>query len=65
MLGTMLTLFSNLGILIGFLVGYYFEYAVVPKILLMFPVVFLVSFYCFPETPWFLVKQNKIQVGFQ
>lgn len=60
-LGSIVTLTANSGILIGFLVGNYFSYEMVPKILLAFPVLFLVCFYFFPESPYYLMQKNKVQ----
>lgn len=62
-LASALTLTMNLGILIGFIFGYLFEYSLVPKMMLAIPLLFLVTFYFFPESPWYLMKRNKINVS--
>lgn len=61
-LGSIISLCNNGGILIGFLVGHHFDYRMVPRILLIAPALFLASFWIFPESPYFLVKQNKFKV---
>lgn len=60
-LGSIVTLAANSGILIGFLVGNYFSYENVPKILLIVPILFLAFYYFFPESPYYLVTQNRYQ----
>lgn len=62
-LGAIFTMAINSGILVGFLLGYLFEYSLVPKMLLLIPLVFLMSFALLPESPWFLMKQKKCQVS--
>lgn len=62
-LGSILTLAINSGMLIGFLFGYLFEYSLGPKILLTISIVFIITFALFPESPWFLMKQKKLQVS--
>lgn len=63
-LASLVTLSSNFGILIGFLTGNYFSYAIVPKVLLIFPIVFLALYQFFPESPYFLMQQNKVEVAY-
>lgn len=51
------------GILVGFIGGSYLPYAVNPVIMIFIPVVFLVGFFWFPESPQFLLKNNSIEVS--
>lgn len=54
-LGSLLILTCNAGILFGFIIGNYFEYFAQVKILLTVPILFLLSFNLFPETPEYLL----------
>lgn len=61
-LGSLLSLGQGAGVLFGFIAGNYLSYETVPKVHLIFPVIFLVFYSFFPESPWFLIKQNKLEV---
>ncbi|KAH8267459.1 hypothetical protein KR018_005244 [Drosophila ironensis] len=60
-LGTILVLTCNGGILLVFILGYYFNYAVVSWIMCAFPLAFVVCFWFMPETPQYLAKLNKVE----
>lgn len=62
-LGSIITLFANAGILLGFVVGNYLPYETVPKVLITIPIVFFVLYAYFPESPWYLIKTNRIEVN--
>lgn len=62
-LGAILTLSSNLGILLGFVAGNFFDYYMMPKVMLSIPALFFACFMFFPESPYFLVKQNRMEVS--
>lgn len=62
-LGSFVTLASNGGVVIGFLVGSYFSYENVPKVLIVFPILFIILYIFFPESPWYLIKENKFKVS--
>lgn len=59
MLGSLLTLTANAGMVFGFVIGTYLEYYMQMKILILLPIAFLVAFNYFPETPDFLLQQQK------
>lgn len=54
---------TSVGIPIGFVLGAYFTYAAIPICAIAVATLFGVMFFFFPETPLFLVKQNKISVN--
>lgn len=53
---------DNFGILCGFILGHFFDFYIIPKMVISIMVVFIISLFFFPETPIFLVKQNKTDV---
>lgn len=53
-------MFSNLGILIEYIVGHYFSYTIGPIFGLILAVVFLLLFPFFPETPQYLLFKNRM-----
>lgn len=60
-LGSYLTLTNNVGILIGYLVGAYLDYFIVPLIGLIFSILFVCGFiFILPETPQYLLVKNRI-----
>lgn len=59
-LASMLTVATNGGVLTGFIVGNFFDYNTVPKILIGFPVLFVICYQFFPESPWYLVHSNRL-----
>lgn len=62
-LASILTVATNAGVLIGFIVGNYFDYNTVPKILIAFPIAFVGCYYFFPESPWYLVQCNSLDAA--
>lgn len=62
MLGSILPLACNAGILIAFIVGHFFDYATVSQILLAIPILFVISISSFPETPSYLLTIDKSMV---
>lgn len=61
-LGSTLVLSCNMGILLSFIFGHFFQFYVTPIIAIAFTVVFVVSLFFFPESPLVLMKQNKLSV---
>lgn len=63
-LGSTLVLSSNFGILMAFIFGNYLSFVMVPVILMIFPIIFFIGFSFLPETPQYLILQNKNEVFF-
>lgn len=63
MLGSLLPLACNAGILIAFIVGHFFAYELVPQILLAIPIIFVILIALFPETPSYLLSINRSEVN--
>lgn len=59
----MLILITNAGCMFGFSITGFLDYFGQIKMNIMLPVLFLLLFYLFPETPEFLLKQNKKSVS--
>lgn len=53
----------NCGVLVGYSVGSYLPYTVVPKVTIIFPVVYLCLILFFPETPQFLLLKNNLDAA--
>lgn len=64
-LGSTLILSCNTGLLLSYIFGTFFNYFVVPKICMGFPVLFLIGFFFMSETPKYLADNNKIEVLLQ
>ncbi|XP_062551188.1 facilitated trehalose transporter Tret1-like [Armigeres subalbatus] len=60
-LGSFFILFINIGTLVSFVVGSYLSYHITSYILMTLPIVFLLCFINFPETPQHLIRCNKIE----
>ncbi|XP_017047673.1 facilitated trehalose transporter Tret1 [Drosophila ficusphila] len=60
-LGVFLVLTCNAGVLLAFILGYYFNYAQVCWIVSTLSFVFVGCFWFMPETPQYLVKINKTE----
>lgn len=60
-LGTLLVLSCNVGVVTAFVLGYYFNYATVAWIVSVLSLVFLVCFWFMPETPQHLAQKHKLQ----
>jgi MFS family permease len=63
-LGSLMIFFLNVGIVAMYVMGAYISYNVVLIIMLAQPIVFFVLMLRMPETPVFLAKNNRYQVGF-
>lgn len=61
-LGSFIVLFCNLGILLGFILGAYCDYNMTPYVFISAIVLFVLLFFFFPESPSFLIKQNRLLV---
>lgn len=61
-LGSLLLVCSNIGLLISFVVGTYVDYSLFPRIMIVLPFIFLISFYFLPETPQYLLQKDKVKV---
>lgn len=61
-LGSSVTLFLHFGLLLAFLFGNYCSYYFPSIFMIALTVLFAILFWFMPETPIFLVKQNKIFV---
>ncbi|XP_065084159.1 facilitated trehalose transporter Tret1-like [Ochlerotatus camptorhynchus] len=62
-LGSFFILFINLGTFVSFVVGSYLSYHITSYILIVLPIVFLLCFINFPETPQHLIRCNKIEAA--
>ncbi|XP_034119712.1 facilitated trehalose transporter Tret1 [Drosophila albomicans] len=60
-LGTFLVLTCNIGIVLAFVLGYYFNYATVSWIVATLSVLFFVCFWFMPETPQYLMLKQKTE----
>ncbi|EDV32164.1 uncharacterized protein Dana_GF14177 [Drosophila ananassae] len=60
-LGTFVVLTCNGGILLAFILGYYFNYATVAWIMSILSFVFVGCFWFMPETPQYLLKSKKVE----
>lgn len=54
---------ENLGILIAYVIGAFFDFYAIPLCAIIFAIASGILIYFLPETPLFLVKQNKITVN--
>lgn len=57
------TVIRNLGVLNGFILGAFINYAYVPCICIIFPIVFMVVFSILPNTPQYHLHRGRIQVN--
>ena len=55
---------GHIGVVISFVLGAYSEYISYPILAIALTLLFDVIFVFFPETPIFLIKQNRIAVSF-
>ncbi|XP_055295909.1 facilitated trehalose transporter Tret1-like, partial [Sitodiplosis mosellana] len=58
-LGSMMILFCNGGVLVGFVLDSYLDYFGQIKANIMLPTLYLLIFNFFPETPEYLLKRNQ------
>lgn len=56
---------GHIGVVLSFILGAYSEYISYPILAIALTLLFDVIFIFFPETPIFLLKQNKIAVSFR
>nr|XP_029716912.1 facilitated trehalose transporter Tret1-like isoform X2 [Aedes albopictus] len=61
MLGSTLVFSCNLGILLMYILGDCLPYAMIPWILLVFPLLFLAGFILIPDTPYYLMRRNDFK----
>lgn len=54
---------DRIGIMIVFVLGYYFDYRVTSIVVIAVTIIFVIVFLFFPESPTFLLKQNKTSVN--
>lgn len=59
-LGTLLVLTCNFGVLLAFILGYYFNYATVAWIASALTIVYVGCFWFMPETPQHLAQRHKL-----
>lgn len=60
----MTSLIYNTGTLSAFIIGSVMSYNTIPYLMISFPIVYLVVvFFFIQETPQFLIKQKKYEVG--
>lgn len=52
-----------MGTLVSFVVGSYLSYHITSYILMILPIVFLLCFIHFPETPQHLIRCNKLEAA--
>lgn len=62
-LSSLMILFFNLGILLGYIAGKYLAFATVPKVMVLVPILFMLTFVGLPNTPQFLLQQSKVYVS--
>jgi MFS family permease len=60
-LGSFFILSCNFGMLLMYLAGNLFDFYSTPKVMIILPVVFVMLFSFFPETPFYLLKHAKNQ----
>lgn len=53
---------ENIGILLGYVIGGFFDYYAIPLVSIIIAIASGILIYFLPETPLFNVKQNKIEV---
>lgn len=61
MLGSVLVISLNVGILLGFVLGDSLSYFTVPYVMLVAPTLFVACTCFLPETPYCLLKQNRTE----
>lgn len=63
-LGVLLVLQANVGSLIGFVIAHFLSYEVGLWLCLLFPALFLVLYSIMPDTPYYLMQANRMEVCF-
>lgn len=49
------------GVVLGFVAGHYLDYHEIPLITMIFPITFFVLYSLMPETPYYLMKINRLE----
>lgn len=62
-LGSSVVLSANIGILIALIFGNYCDFYATPKFAITLSALFMILFSFFPESPVFLIKQNRVSVS--
>lgn len=62
-LGSTLVLSENVGMLMAYCIGNYFDFYAIPKFAILVTIICAISLYFLPESPLFLLKQNKLLVS--
>ncbi|XP_055302940.1 uncharacterized protein LOC129568722 [Sitodiplosis mosellana] len=57
---TSLVVTENFGMLVSYIIGNFYDFYVTPKVMIVLTVIFGVLLCFFPESPTFLLKQNRI-----
>lgn len=60
-LGSFFVLTCNFGILLMYAAGTVFDYFMTPRVMILLPIVFVILFSFFHETPVYLLRKNKKQ----
>ncbi|KAJ6648625.1 Facilitated trehalose transporter Tret1, partial [Pseudolycoriella hygida] len=58
-LGSFLMMFTCVGVMISYIAGAYLTYNTAPLVIMVFPIIYLVSFLLLPESPTDLMKQKR------
>lgn len=62
-LGSITQLSRSAGMLVAFIVTAFVDYDVQPYIFIIIPIVYLIKFIVLPNTPQYLLRKNKFEVG--
>lgn len=62
--GACLLLSTNIGFFIAFLAGNLLPYRIVPMIFVVFPIIFLLGMLLLPESPVFLMMNERMEVNY-
>lgn len=62
-IGSSFILSANFGMLFAFIIGNYFNFYMFPKVVIAIIIVYTVALLFIPESPAFLMKQNKVAVS--
>lgn len=54
---------SNLGILVGYIIGHWLSYQSGPLVGAGISLIFILTFLCFPETPQYLVQTKRVEAA--
>lgn len=63
-LGSLLSLYLNVGVLLGYVGGTYLAYTTVPYVMIAFPLLFICCFMFVPNTPQYLLGCGDLEVRF-